>query len=319
MTMKTLISFIACFLLVFTTAFAQQASVTGRIPQYANGSLLEVNGTQIISNTSINQTGYFSASISSTSVHTFTVSPVAGSPYASFSVTVTVSTSSATDISSTLIASIPPPTPTPFPSINVMTPYVTIDSITYTWPSTQGSGCLSNDGSGNFSWIACSSTGTVEPAHTVYSNSTASSAAPTFTATPVFSAATLTGFPTFNQSTTGNAATATRFQGTPTLCSAGQVPTGVGVNGNAVGCAAPVGFTLSAVMAIAVAGAGTQNVTITGVTVNSRCTFSPASASAGTNDVGVYVGTPTANTVPIVLPTIATVNDIYNIVCSNNI
>jgi hypothetical protein len=43
--------------------------------------------------------------------------------------------------------------------------------------------------------------------------------------------------PTLNQSTTGNAATATALAATPTLCSTGSAPTGVLANGNATGCA----------------------------------------------------------------------------------
>ncbi len=43
---------------------------------------------------------------------------------------------------------------------------------------------------------------------------------------------------TLNQSTTGNAATATALATTPTLCTTGQAPTGVLANGNATGCAA---------------------------------------------------------------------------------
>jgi hypothetical protein len=43
--------------------------------------------------------------------------------------------------------------------------------------------------------------------------------------------------PTLNQSTTGNAATATAFLTTPTLCGTGQAPTGIAANGNATGCA----------------------------------------------------------------------------------
>jgi hypothetical protein len=54
-------------------------------------------------------------------------------------------------------------------------------------------------------------------------------------------------WPTFNQSTTGNAATATALAATPTLCPTGQVPTGILANGNATGCAAGGG------------GAGTVN------------------------------------------------------------
>jgi hypothetical protein len=43
---------------------------------------------------------------------------------------------------------------------------------------------------------------------------------------------------TWNQNTTGNAATATALAATPTLCSTGSAPTGILANGNATGCAA---------------------------------------------------------------------------------
>jgi hypothetical protein len=53
---------------------------------------------------------------------------------------------------------------------------------------------------------------------------------------PAVSAALLTAFPTLNQSTSGNAATATAMAALGTPCSAGQGATGVDVSGNAVGC-----------------------------------------------------------------------------------
>ena len=47
----------------------------------------------------------------------------------------------------------------------------------------------------------------------------------------------LTGtIPTWNQSTTGNAATATALGVTPSQCSSGSAPTGIAANGNANGC-----------------------------------------------------------------------------------
>ena len=48
--------------------------------------------------------------------------------------------------------------------------------------------------------------------------------------------------PIWNQSTTGNAATATALASTPTLCSTGQAPTGILPSGNATGCAPIGGF-----------------------------------------------------------------------------
>lgn len=48
-------------------------------------------------------------------------------------------------------------------------------------------------------------------------------------------------WPTFNQSTTGNAATASALAATPTTCGAGVAATGVLANGNATGCFTPSG------------------------------------------------------------------------------
>src|SRR5580693_2230453 len=50
-------------------------------------------------------------------------------------------------------------------------------------------------------------------------------------AAPAISAANMTSFPTFNQNTTGNAATATALASAPTLCSTGQAPTGILASG----------------------------------------------------------------------------------------
>jgi len=44
-------------------------------------------------------------------------------------------------------------------------------------------------------------------------------------------------FPTLNQSTTGNAGTATALAAAPSLCSTGYAPTGILASGNATGCA----------------------------------------------------------------------------------
>lgn len=47
--------------------------------------------------------------------------------------------------------------------------------------------------------------------------------------------------PTLNQSTTGNAATATALAATPSVCGSGQAAQGVVANGNATGCFTPSG------------------------------------------------------------------------------
>lgn len=49
--------------------------------------------------------------------------------------------------------------------------------------------------------------------------------------------AAVTGLGALSNNTTGNAATSSAFASTPSLCSSGQVPTGVAANGNATGCA----------------------------------------------------------------------------------
>lgn len=63
---------------------------------------------------------------------------------------------------------------------------------------------------------------------------------PSYQTTPAFSAANLFNFPTFNQSTTGNAATATAFATAPAACTTGQYVTGISVTGNPT-CATPAG------------------------------------------------------------------------------
>jgi len=73
---------------------------------------------------------------------------------------------------------------------------------------------------------------------------------PVGTATPVANAIPMAGsggtlaagwIPVLNQSTTGNAATATALAAAPTLCFTGQAPTGILANGNATGCASMSG------------------------------------------------------------------------------
>ena len=51
------------------------------------------------------------------------------------------------------------------------------------------------------------------------------------TSAPALSAANMTNFPTFNQNTTGNAATATALAATPSACAAGSLVTGIAADG----------------------------------------------------------------------------------------
>jgi hypothetical protein len=82
-----------------------------------------------------------------------------------------------------------------------------------------GSGTVNSGTSGQFATYP--STGTAVSGHTLVSGD----------------------IPTLNQSTTGNAATATALAATPTLCSTGNAPTGILANGNATGCAPISGAT----------------------------------------------------------------------------
>lgn len=60
---------------------------------------------------------------------------------------------------------------------------------------------------------------------------------------PAFRAIAAGDIPTLNQSTTGNAATATALATLPTLCTGGQVPTGILASGNATGCGTTINGT----------------------------------------------------------------------------
>lgn len=60
---------------------------------------------------------------------------------------------------------------------------------------------------------------------------------------PALNASLLTNFPTLNQSTTGNAATATALASAPTKCTAGNYPLGIDIYGNADTCTALPGGT----------------------------------------------------------------------------
>ncbi len=83
---------------------------------------------------------------------------------------------------------------------------------------------------------------------------------------PAVSAALLTNFPTLNQSTTGNAATATALAANGTNCSAGSYPLGVDASGNAEGCTvAGGGSSTAAYISSLFAGPDTTR-TITGAT-----------------------------------------------------
>jgi hypothetical protein len=76
---------------------------------------------------------------------------------------------------------------------------------------------------------------------------------------------------------------------------------------------------VSGSLTVATAGAGNQAFTLSGVTTNSRCLFSPTSSTAAANQVGVFVASVAANTVNFTFPSTATVTDTYAVFCTNNI
>jgi hypothetical protein len=132
-------------------------------------------------------------------------------------------------------------------------------------------------------------------ANTVFGNFTGTAGAPGYSAAPVFSAANLTNFPTLNQNTTGNAATASALAGTPTLCSTGTAPTGILANGNATGCASISSGGITALTGDATAS-GSGSVAVTVVKIN------------GTSLAGLATGI-LKNTTTTGVPSIAIASD----------
>ena len=95
-------------------------------------------------------------------------------------------------------------------------------------------------------------------------------------------------WPTFNQNTTGNAATATALNATPTQCDAGYYPRGIDIHGNAQNCTAAGTGAVAGVLAtptfspVAGSYSSSQNVTISGpagATICYNTTGSPAGSS----------------------------------------
>jgi hypothetical protein len=98
-----------------------------------------------------------------------------------------------------------------------------------------------------------------------------------------------------NQSTTGNAATATALAAAPALCPAGQAPTGILANGNATGCAAissGSGGAATPATTNVLVGTGVANGVAAGVpNVNYLAPANPAMTGAPTvngNKIGIF-------------------------------
>lgn len=118
----------------------------------------------------------------------------------------------------------------------------------------------------------------------------AAAQAPTLSNAPALSAANMTSFPTLNQSTSGNAATATTLASVPTNCGAGSAAIGILANGNATGCFTPSGGTpvLSGITAAGATNsignanfAQTWNWSLTGATNGFNIGESSASTGSG--------------------------------------
>lgn len=145
---------IALALCVCLPSFAQQAKITGNIPQYANGQVRDVSGTVINTTATINANGAFSMNVTSVPNHTLVVVPVSGSSYSQYSVNVTIAPSGTTDVTQTLLQNMPLPSMTMFPAVGITSPLLGINGLSYSWPPSQTAGVLNNDGNGNLSWSA---------------------------------------------------------------------------------------------------------------------------------------------------------------------
>ena len=144
-------------LLLLATGFAvAQSTVTGVITQYAGGTVTATTGS-VRSGYAIDQQGNFTFQvITNPTTHIISFAPPSGSAYSPFSITV-VAGPGITNITAQAAAAIPPPIPYTVAALNVQTAFVTINGVTYAYPLTQAPGCLTDDGSGNLSWLSCGS------------------------------------------------------------------------------------------------------------------------------------------------------------------
>jgi hypothetical protein len=144
------------FLLFFSVSpiIAQQASITGTLTPYANGQVTEQGSGN---SATINGQGFFRMPITSVPNHTLTLSPVSGSFFTVFSISVSVATNGNTDVSQQLLAAMPIPNPFVVASLLVQTTSINIAGLQYTWPTSHAVGCLTNNGTGALLWLSCGS------------------------------------------------------------------------------------------------------------------------------------------------------------------
>lgn len=109
---------------------------------------------------------------------------------------------------------------------------------------------------------------------------------------PTGSAAGLTNFPVFNQSTTGQANTALALAATPALCPTGQAPTGILSNGNATGCAPVTTATIPATTSL-LKGSGSLGVSVAAITNVDYLT--PTGSAAGLTSFPTFNQNTTGN------------------------
>lgn len=159
--MKKYIAIAMVLLLTACNSIQAQQTLFATIPPYSNGTVFAVDGSGNKTPTvSISGTGSFSMAVIPNRDYEITVTPVSGSPYAAFTTDFAAnSMSGQIDITSLLTSHIPPPSPTAFPALAVLTPYVSIAGLNYSFPTQQSAGVWCNDGNGNISFGDCASGG----------------------------------------------------------------------------------------------------------------------------------------------------------------